>query len=111
MISTVFLFLIHSHSTIIVAWLGWQKNEPLLLSSNKQIALMMAEITAYKVIKVTCKKKKDISYHHYLAHQSPAAFRQNLHNSGKADEAAQIKRASSLTSRIRDQHKNNSRLY
>ncbi|WP_165626676.1 hypothetical protein [Streptococcus equi] len=111
MISTVFLFLIHSHSTIIVAWLGWQKNEPLLLSSNKQIALMMAEITAYKVIKVTCKKKKDISYHHYLSHQSPAAFRQNLHNSGKADEAAQIKRASSLTSRIRDQHKNNSRLY
>ncbi|KED05093.1 hypothetical protein CECT5772_01773 [Streptococcus equi subsp. ruminatorum CECT 5772] len=50
-------------------------------------------------------------YHHRLTHQSPESFRQNLRNSGKADEAAQTKRASSLTSRIRDQHKNNSRLH
>ncbi|MBR7776147.1 hypothetical protein KDK47_05695, partial [Streptococcus equi subsp. zooepidemicus] len=111
-IDTVFLFFSHSHSTIIIAWPGWQKNGLILFSSNKQIALMMAEMTAYKILKATCKKKKDaMPYHHRLTHQSPAAFRQNLRNIRKADEAAQTKRASSLTSRIRDQHKNNSRLY
>src|SRR3712207_540118 len=67
---------------------------------------MMAEMTAYKVLKATCKKKKDaMPYHHRLTHQSPAAFRQNLRNIRKADGAAQIKRAGSLMPRIKDQHK------
>ncbi|NGL83446.1 hypothetical protein [Streptococcus equi] len=61
---------------------------------------MMAEMTAYKVLKATYKKKKDaMPYHHRLTHQSPAAFKQNLRNIRKADRAAQIKRAGSLMPR------------
>ncbi|HEL1548142.1 TPA: hypothetical protein TUV23_000802 [Streptococcus equi subsp. zooepidemicus] len=64
---------------------------------------MMAEMTAYKILKATCKKKKDaMPYHHRLTHQSPAAFRQNLRNIRKADGAAQTKKCqgSKISTRI-----------